>query len=413
MNWAVMTTPSKQIQKNTLFNFRFQGSSVMVVRGEQNLDTCALFNHRKEVPLPSRMAPGQSQVRVTFETNAQEINPISIKKEKSSTQEQPVDEQYEGEDLSEENITVLENFAQEYMRKHFKTDENVQNESSSLNFTSTEGQNVRHLRHLKHKLHDMEVENHYTEIKGDKNDKKQKQKKRNKNLRKRNRKNGFTETPIGEAKPNISISETKNDDLADAVIRQKRSPHIGRTHLLDGGVEHGGNANNITVSQDNGESSFSSFENSLMECYKGKILMREEFPPSPTCTDVHALETHGTMEAVHDVVEDGYYFYIFYSDNDYVQNDIHAIFNIHKVTYQYAEHSRSCSNETECTFPITFWSDETVIVEIPTRDGLERDGIDRAMDDINNLISSCNPRMSVYIIFPVAVLFLILGCAFM
>ena len=96
------------------------------------------------------------------------------------------------------------------------------------------------------------------------------------------------------------------------------------------------------------------------------------------------------METVHEVTADGYYYCIFYSDNDYVQNDIHAVFNIHKPTYQYAKHSRACYNSTECTFPLAFWSDEIVIVEVPTRDGIEYEE-----EDVTFLVSSCHPRMSV------------------
>lgn len=53
------------------------------------------------------------------------------------------------------------------------------------------------------------------------------------------------------------------------------------------------------------------------------------------------------------------------------------------------------------------FSDEVVIVEVPTRDGIEHED-----DDITILVSQCVPRMAVYMIFPIAVLFFILSCAF-
>lgn len=53
------------------------------------------------------------------------------------------------------------------------------------------------------------------------------------------------------------------------------------------------------------------------------------------------------------------------------------------------------------------FSDEVVIVEVPTRDGIEHED-----DDITFLYSQCVPRMAVYVIFPIAVLIFILGCAF-
>lgn len=72
---------------------------------------------------------------------------------------------------------------------------------------------------------------------------------------------------------------------------------------------------------------------------------------------------------------DGYYYYIFYSDNDLVKNDINAIFDIKKPTYQYSNlsESKSCTNKTECSFPIKFFSNEIVILEVPTRDGIEHE----------------------------------------
>lgn len=178
---------------------------------------------------------------------------------------------------------------------------------------------------------------------------------------------------------------------------------------LDGGIEHGGNALNYSYVESD-ESSVSSFETNLLTCYDGQILLTQGFTPSSQCTDVHYLEKTGHLEAVHDVLSDGYYYYIFYSDNDFISNDIHAIFDIYKPTYRYTNTSKTkeCLNSTECVFPIKFWSDDTVIVEVPTRDGIEHEE-----DDITYLISTCQPRMSVYIVFPISVLFLILGCAFL
>lgn len=115
------------------------------------------------------------------------------------------------------------------------------------------------------------------------------------------------------------------------------------------------------------------------------------------------------MVTTHEVVSDGYYYYIFYSDNDQVKNDIHAVFDIYKPTFLYSNISQSkgCINSTECSFPIQFFSDDKVYLEVPTRDGIEHEE-----DDITYLISTCHPRMGVYVIFPIAVLFLILSCAF-
>lgn len=115
------------------------------------------------------------------------------------------------------------------------------------------------------------------------------------------------------------------------------------------------------------------------------------------------------MVTEHFVASDGYYYYIFYSDNDFIKNDIHAKFDIYKPTYRFSDSSsRECVNQTECEFPIHLMSDETVIVEVPTRDGIEHEA-----DDITMLMSTCKPRMAIYMIFPIIVLVLILICAFL
>lgn len=333
---------------------RFQGSRVMVVKGEKNLKTCGLLDH-KEGAVHPHMASGQGRVRVTFDTEAQEIHSRQQPTQpKASAQVQ--DEDFEGEDASDENITLVKQYAQyaqSYLAKHYNLSLLLTNDTeAAINSTV-------HLRHARKRRKDLDAE----------------------------------------------LQKNKHNKTSESRVR--RNVQFSPTHLLDGGVEHGGNAGNLS-DVDQQESSVSSFENNLLTCYDGQILLAESFLPSPTCTGVHAIDNHGTMKTMHEVIDDGYYYYIFYSDNDFVLNDIHAIFDIHKPTYQYAKHARSCYNQTECIFPISFWSDETVIVEVPTRDGIEHEE-----DDITFLVSSCYPRMSVYIIFPVAVLFLILGCAFM
>lgn len=81
-----------------------------------------------------------------------------------------------------------------------------------------------------------------------------------------------------------------------------------------------------------------------------------------------------------------------------------------------AIHSTLSDNESDndiinfqlcCLLRTHRMSDEVVIVEVPTRDGIEHEE-----DDVTILHSQCIPRMSVYIIFPIAVLVLVLSCAF-
>ncbi|XP_063913482.1 uncharacterized protein LOC135130091 isoform X1 [Zophobas morio] len=320
---------------------RFEGSRILVVRGEKNLKTCGLLEHNYK-KYGAKFDDEHSRVKVTFENAAEIIGVV----------DNIVDKNTAAEDVNGDDVNM---FVQKRLNKGRDKGKVSFSNSVAINKTanSTEPPNVS--RH--HKRHS-----------------------RRKTVEK-------LEHSQGE----------KNDRIKRDIAE------------LDAHIAHGGNALNGTLYLSE-ESSVSSFETDLLTCYDGSILLTEGFPPSHLCTNVHYLEKSHHMVTEHEVATDGYYYYIFYSDNDFVKNDIHAIFDIYKPTYWYANSSNGndCINQTECNFPISFWSDQTVIVEVPTRDGIEHEE-----DDITLLISTCHPRMAVYMIFPIAVLFLILGCAFL
>lgn len=176
-------------------------------------------------------------------------------------------------------------------------------------------------------------------------------------------------------------------------------------HPLDGGIAHGGSAANYTEPNDDAESSESSFENELLRCFGEHIVFEHDLVPSQNCTKGASNMTYTTI-VDYKVQEDGYYHYIFYSDNDLVDNTINAVFEMYKPRFKYTNYTHACINQTECNFDLSFWSSEVVILEMPHYSAIEDE---RKL----YLISSCYPRMSVYIIFPISVLFLILGCAFL
>ncbi|XP_068621284.1 uncharacterized protein [Battus philenor] len=216
---------------------------------------------------------------------------------------------------------------------------------------------------------------------------------------------------IGKDQSNELIMDNQDFNITKKSTNKRRKRTVGSLQLhdpntvLDTGVYHGGNANNIPNLTD---TSVSSFENNLHECYHDNILLNNFFPNSKECNSSNYLENTTTLKVEHKIQSDGYYYYIFYSDNDMVKNDIHAIFDIYKPTFQYANMSDSkvCLNSTECEFEISIFSDELVIVEVPTTDGFKN-------DNSFILTSVCHPRTSVYIFFPVSVLLLILLFAFL
>lgn len=318
---------------------RYDGSRILVVRGDKYLKTCGLLEHNVK-KYGAKMDEEHNRVRVTFE-NAAEV--IGFK-----------DYNTAAEEFSEnENVDQL---VQQRIAKGRERFSKVNiTEVNSRNSTSSNETEVKHhrKRHLKNKLLNISQKS--------------------------------------------NLSQWLENDLAE----RKRKRSISN---LDAQIRHGGNYN-FTTTED---ASVSSFEMDLLMCYNGQILVTQAFSPSKECQNVHYLERSNHMMTVHDVASNGYYYYIFYSDNDFVSNDIHAIFDIYKPTYHYANTSNECINQTECRFDISFFGDEITIVEVPTRDGIEHEA-----DDITYLISTCHPRMSVYIIFPIAVLFLILTCAFL
>lgn len=302
---------------------RYEGSKILVVKGEKILDTCGILDgnkYKKSHPV----IENQGQVLVTLEKPEEKRN-------KSKTQ-------------------LLENKIETKATELFD-DDNIENEVLEDNaIFSSENNTISNI--------------------------------------------------------NDYAQKNTNDEIGEGEKRIKRDTKLHNPNtILDTGVHHGGNGS-PNVSED---SSVSSFENTLHECYHENMLMNNYFPYSIQCNSTNYLEKTTTLKVIHDVLLDGYYYYIFYSDNDIVNNDIHAIFDIYKPTFQYVNMSDSkiCINKTECDFDVGFFSDELVIVEVPTKDGLTYED-----DDSSILVSVCHPRVSVYIFFPISVLLLILLFAF-
>ncbi|XP_072745481.1 uncharacterized protein [Anoplolepis gracilipes] len=404
---------------------RFQGASILVVKGEKNLHTCGLLEHNvnKEQPQDIFISGANKQVKIIYESNAQEIESeesmmvepnmynttnvhiplvkVSFENPVSRNEKVPVNTNnnntwsHKFDENLMENAEALYDTAASYIKKH------IGDRQKSLNFT-------RNLRHLKHR-----------KIKKNKNKKINQERthgqKQVRKLQIQKLKEELHSNKIDRINSINSIGIDKKDMVGQEKLKDKIDKRFRRSRdlvkppsLLDQGIRHGGNADKNFTSSSNEASSISSFETGLLNCYGGAILFTHEFAPSAQCTNISYLLNGKHAQADHHVEEDGYYYYIFYSDNDIVSNDIYAIFDIYKPTFQYENVTKSCINVTECSFFISPLSSARIIVEIPTKDGIEHN----EMDDISILISICQPRMNAYLFFPIAILFLILGCAF-
>ncbi|KAH8273939.1 hypothetical protein KR044_004400, partial [Drosophila immigrans] len=337
----------------------YNGSRILVIKGKRELKLCGLTDHNKN-KLGANYAQGHDQVKVYFE------DVLEITEEKLPAEGLLEHENHGGEDLSDDHAPVN-------------------------GTTSTTVAPAKHLRKklkkgsLFHQTHPKSTE--AIELA-----------------------DNATETASQAAnrhrRHSVSAHEQQKRQLYEQLYKRKERKK--RENVYDRKYSHGGNAVNFTETDES--NSISSFETGLFDCFNGAILLAEGFPPKPACTNRHFLENGKQDTVLQNITEDGYYYYIFYSDNDLVRNDIHAIFDIYKPTFQYSNlsESRGCLNSTDCTFNIGFLSDEIVVVEVPTRDGIEHEE-----DDITNLISTCHPRSEIYALFPITVLVLILCFSFL
>lgn len=410
---------------------RYDGSRILVVKGERNLRTCGLLDHNKN-KVGAHYNTEHIQVKVTFESAAEIVESSGITSNKSGRYVSPDEGNHGGEDLTEEDMTAAES-VDPSGRTHFPSTPTKQTKHASetrnsldsrqqkadTNSTREDGSGpatVRPSGTTRKHTQTSEAPNtlqasskdivnshkHNPNYKDSKVDGSVASEDQQRHRRRRHHGKHGHHDKVDKQKAHLQESLSGVDMAMDNIGTRAR-----RDIVYDRKINHGGNAMNFS---NNNSDSESSFENSLLTCYDGDILVAQSFPPSHLCKDVQYLENGIHMVTKHEVASDGYYYYIFYSDNDYVQNDIHAVFDIYKPTFQYSNisESKGCVNSTNCSFPISFWSDERVIVEVPTRDGIEHEE-----DDITFLISTCQPRMAVYIVFPITVLFLVLTCAFL
>ncbi|KAF4519020.1 hypothetical protein B566_EDAN009783 [Ephemera danica] len=163
---------------------------------------------------------------------------------------------------------------------------------------------------------------------------------------------------------------------------------------FEGGIVHGGNTVNFTEHPEDIDSSISSFESELLDCFSGKTLFQKGFAAGgKTCETTNSNWT-GSLRLKQTVRAQGHFYYVFYSDNDLETNTINARFHINATTYNFTLAAQQCLNVTRCSFDLGFFGgDGTVYVE--------------ADSDVL-LVSTCEPRLAVYLLFPVCALLFVL-----
>uniref|UniRef100_A0A1B6DZJ1 E3 ubiquitin-protein ligase APD1-4 middle domain-containing protein n=1 Tax=Clastoptera arizonana TaxID=38151 RepID=A0A1B6DZJ1_9HEMI len=156
-------------------------------------------------------------------------------------------------------------------------------------------------------------------------------------------------------------------------------------------------------------SSFSSSEERLLQC-EG-LLLNLPLTPHRKCEPQRPLSQLAMAAApntmTYTVPSNGYYFFVFNSENEIQSNFIHVHFRLEKTTYNISQTRESCKNQTgPCSLPLKFWSNDKVVIELPVRKN------DSLWNQEFLAVSTCEPRTSIYIGCVIAVPLLIILFAF-
>nr|XP_012137415.1 PREDICTED: uncharacterized protein LOC105662068 isoform X1 [Megachile rotundata] len=238
--------------------------------------------------------------------------------------------------------------------------------------------------------------------------------------------------PEGEALRRV-VNETMNDQrLSDAEKARRRRDLILSSTLNrelteddedddaaieedmlnpDGIAEDRGTVNETTLNdRSNSEfwSSFSSSEERLLDC-KGLIL-NLPLTPHRQCTPKHEKE-HSTASFANTVTyrvpTNGYYFFVFNSENEIQPNFLRVRFDLLKTVYNISNPVHACKNSTtECSLPFKIFSNQRTVFELPLS------GNDSQWNEEYVVVSTCEPRTSVYLLCIISVPLLILVFAF-
>lgn len=284
---------------------KHEGSRVLIVKGEKNLRTCGLLDHNQRKNGANFNAEA-SLVRVTYE-HREEIpelnanNPRLELKKDNIVSDSESSHNHGGEDLSE---ATEKKPKRTYPIYYGQIGDEPAKQAQRTEMSQRRRRSHNHELHMDHKMRHL--------------------------------------------------------PLHQNNVRDKRDT------IFDGRISHGGNnqeaVNKGRIMNAEGvfvesESSQSSFEDELLDCYDGDIIANFRFNASKNCAHSSTFNHTDYTQATHEIVSDGYYYYIFYSDNDLDQNEINAVFQIQKPTYLYSNisDSKQCSNSTHCSFPIRMW----------------------------------------------------------
>ncbi|CAG9135808.1 unnamed protein product [Plutella xylostella] len=152
------------------------------------------------------------------------------------------------------------------------------------------------------------------------------------------------------------------------------------------------------------------FEEALLEC--DGLILNLPLTPHTRCaagaSEAERLAAAQRNAITYRVPANGYYFFVFNSENEVQTNFINVRFDLQKTRYDVARTAlRECRNSTErCDLKLDMFSSQKVVLELPLRNN------DSLWNEQFVVISECEPRTSIYLVCAISVPLLILVFAF-
>lgn len=199
----------------------------------------------------------------------------------------------------------------------------------------------------------------------------------------------------------LNHEEEENENLA-----------IEEGYQPDGIADHHHVLNETTMNdRSNSEfwSSFSSSEEALLNC--AGLILSLPLSPHKMCTnhsnDKQFTEASAPNTVTYSVPQNGYYFFVFNSENEVQENYIRVHFNLQKTMYDVSDAVYKCNNSTDqCSLPLNFFSKQKVVFELPLKNN------ETLWNEEFLVTSECEPRTIVYLLCVLSVPLLVLLFAF-
>jgi len=213
---------------------------------------------------------------------------------------------------------------------------------------------------------------------------------------------------LGELRSRSEIKDGDVEDVENANTEFKDDNMGGEVdHFFHNGKFNQKNRGDNKEDKSNEEtrSSWSSSEEALAAC-EGAIFNI----PLNGATKCNENATFDDMRPImsnisYVVDSTGFYYFIFSNENEITDNFVAANFDMHKTVFDVSNSEEECSNTTDCSLPLTFFSQQHVVLEVPQQGSetceYETEGFTN-YQQCNTIVraeSICEPRGSIYFVF--------------